>query len=231
MHELRRGRRRSFYRKVGKRALDFVVASLLLVVMAVPLVVAAFAVRMRMGSPVLFRQTRIGRHGRPFEILKLRTMTDDRDANGNLRSNDERLTPLGRLLRRTSLDELPQLWNVLRGEMSLVGPRPLPAYYLPHYTTQERRRHEVRPGITGLAQVRGRKLLDWDSRLALDLEYVEALSFGLDARVMAETANALLRGGRGDADPPSPHPTLAEHRGKGAAAEEDSDDSDPPTLH
>ncbi|MFS0703557.1 GNAT family N-acetyltransferase [Cellulomonas sp. 179-A 9B4 NHS] len=154
----------------------------------------AVAVRVRLGSPVLFRQERAGLHGRTFAVLKFRSMTNARDASGRLLPDDERLTPFGRLLRRTSLDELPQLLNVLRGDMSLVGPRPLLPRYISHYTAEESRRHHVRPGLTGLAQVSGRNGLGWDERLALDVRYVETASVRGDLLILARTVREAVRG-------------------------------------
>jgi lipopolysaccharide/colanic/teichoic acid biosynthesis glycosyltransferase len=147
----------------------------------------AAAVRLSLGSPVLFRQTRPGLGGKPFEMLKFRTMRDAHDARGNPLPDAERLTPLGRFLRATSLDELPELVNVLRGEMSLVGPRPLLMEYLPLYTPEQARRHEVRPGITGWAQVNGRNALSWEEKFRLDVWYVDHRSFWLDLRILART--------------------------------------------
>jgi lipopolysaccharide/colanic/teichoic acid biosynthesis glycosyltransferase len=170
-----------------KRGIDVVGALVGLAVGAAPLLVAAAVVRLTMGAPVLFRQVRPGRDGEPFTLVKLRTM---RSGAG---SDTERLTPFGRFLRSTSLDELPELWNVLRGDMSLVGPRPLLVEYLPLYSERQARRHEVRPGLTGLAQVSGRNLLDWEDRLELDVRYVETWSLGLDLRILARTALAVLR--------------------------------------
>ena len=142
---------------------------------------------------MLFRQTRPGLHGQPFEMVKFRTMTDARDADGHLLPDAERLTSFGRFLRGASLDELPELWNVLRGEMSLVGPRPLLMRYLGRYTPEQARRHAVRPGITGLAQVSGRNALSWDEKFALDLEYVDRVSFGLDVRILLRTLAKVVR--------------------------------------
>ena len=170
-----------------KRGLDFCAALFLLIVASPLLAVAATAVRLTMGGPVLFRQTRAGREGSLFTLLKLRTM------RGGLADDAARLTPLGRCLRATSIDELPQLWNVLRGDMSLVGPRPLLPEYLPRYSPAQARRHAVRPGITGLAQVCGRNTLGWPERLALDVRYVEQRSLGLDLWILWRTARTVLR--------------------------------------
>lgn len=182
----------SWYAHGGKRVLDVAMSSVALAVSLPVLGAVALAVRTRLGSPVLFRQPRPGRGGRAFTILKFRTMTDARDEDGRPLSDTDRLTPLGRWLRRTSLDELPELLNVLRGEMSLVGPRPLLTRYRPHYSTRERTREDVRPGITGLAQVRGRNHLAWDERLETDARYVESLSLRGDLRILADTVRAVF---------------------------------------
>jgi lipopolysaccharide/colanic/teichoic acid biosynthesis glycosyltransferase len=179
------------YRRFGKRLLDLVAASLALVVTSPLLLGSALLVRLRMGSPVLFRQRRPGLGGRSFTLLKLRTMRPER---GNDLPDSERLTPLGRRLRRWSVDELPELWNVLRGEMSLVGPRPLLEEYLDRYSPEQARRHEVLPGITGWAQVHGRNETSWERRLALDVWYVDNLSAALDLRILLATARMLLSG-------------------------------------
>lgn len=176
-----------------KRFIDLVAAAVGLVIISPLLLVLALLVRARLGSPVLFRQTRPGLHARPFTILKFRTMRDVRDASGNPLPDADRLPPLGRFLRSTSLDELPELWNVLRGDMSLVGPRPLLMEYLPLYSPEQARRHEVRPGITGWAQVNGRNALGWKERFALDVEYVEHRSLALDARILALTLLKVFR--------------------------------------
>ena len=169
-----------------KRFIDTLVVILFAPLWLPLLAVAALGVRIAMGSPVLFRQERIGRGDRPFTILKLRTM---RTGEG---TDAERLTPFGRLLRKTSLDELPQFFNVLRGEMSLVGPRPLPTAYLPLYSAEQRRRHEVRPGITGWAQVNGRNAITWKHRFELDVWYVDHRSLWLDLRIVLMTIAAVV---------------------------------------
>jgi lipopolysaccharide/colanic/teichoic acid biosynthesis glycosyltransferase len=171
-----------------KRAVDIAGGSLGLLLLGPVLLLTALTVRLAIGSPVLFRQARPGLHGRPFTLLKFRTMQEAHDERGHPLPDDVRLTRLGRFLRSTSLDELPALWNVLRGEMSLVGPRPLLTEYLPLYTPRQAKRHEVRPGITGWAQVNGRNALDWDQRLELDAWYVEHRTFLLDLRIIALTA-------------------------------------------
>lgn len=173
-----------------KRLFDAVVAGVGLVVLAPVIAATAVVVAVGLGRPVLFRQARAGLRGSEFEVLKFRTMlpmTPDRV------SDAERLTPLGRFLRSTSLDELPSLWNVVRGDLSLVGPRPLPVRYLDRYTLEQARRHEVRPGITGLAQVRGRNRLSWEEKFTLDVEYVARRSFALDLAILAATVRVVLR--------------------------------------
>lgn len=175
-----------------KRTFDIVLAIGALVVLSPVMAAIAALVRWKLGSPVLFRQARPGLHARPFEMLKFRTMTDARDSEGRLRPDAERLTRFGRFLRSTSLDELPELWNVLKGEMSLVGPRPLLMEYLPYYTVEERRRHAVRPGITGWSQVNGRNAARWDERLKNDLWYVDHRTLRLDLRILAMTVKKTI---------------------------------------
>jgi lipopolysaccharide/colanic/teichoic acid biosynthesis glycosyltransferase len=175
-----------------KRALDIVLVSGASVI-ALPLVaMVAVAVRIAMGPRVLFRQQRAGLHGLPFTVMKLRTMTSEHDSKGSLLPDELRLTRFGRLLRSSSLDELPQLWNVLRGEMSLVGPRPLPLTYVDRYSPEQRRRLAARPGLTGWAQVQGRNSLSWPERLALDTWYVDHASFLVDMRILGGTLAAVL---------------------------------------
>jgi len=176
-----------------KRGFDLSMALLLLLVLSPLLALLALAVRWKLGRPVLFAQTRPGLHGVPFRFYKFRTMTDARDATGELRVDAARLTPLGELMRKLSLDELPQLVNVLRGDMSLVGPRPLLMEYLPLYSERQARRHAVRPGITGWAQVNGRNTLNWEERFELDLWYVDHQSLLLDLKIIAMTAWRMLR--------------------------------------
>jgi lipopolysaccharide/colanic/teichoic acid biosynthesis glycosyltransferase len=181
------------YRAIGKRLFDVVVAGVALVVLAPVLAVLAALVRWRLGSPVLFRQERPGLAGRPFTIFKFRTMTDARNEEGRLLDDEERLTPFGKLLRSTSLDELPELCNIVRGDMSLVGPRPLLMRYLPRYSAEQWRRHDVRPGLTGLAQVNGRNAVNWPERLRLDVWYVDHHSLGMDLRILFLTVWRVLR--------------------------------------
>jgi lipopolysaccharide/colanic/teichoic acid biosynthesis glycosyltransferase len=176
-----------------KRALDVVVAAPLALAAAPVMAGVALAVRATMGTPVLFRQQRPGKGGAPIEVLKFRTMRDAVDPQGRPLPDGQRLTAVGRLLRSTSLDELPQLWNVLRGDLSLVGPRPLLMRYLPRYTPEQARRHDVLPGITGWAQVNGRNATDWETRFALDLWYVDHWSPLLDLKILAKTVATVLR--------------------------------------
>jgi len=178
---------------LAKRFFDVSASALALVILSPLLVLVALAVRLFIGSPVLFRQTRPGRKGEPFEILKFRTMTDARAADGSLLADAARLTRFGRFLRSTSLDELPELINILRGDMSVVGPRPLLMQYLPLYTVEQARRHEVRPGLTGWAQVKGRNALSWEDKFRLDTWYVEHRGFALDMKIIALTAVKVLR--------------------------------------
>ena len=175
-----------------KRLFDIVVALMALLLLSPVLLVVALLVRLKLGSPVLFRQARPGLNEQSFNMLKFRTMTDERDEHGKLLPDSVRLTPFGSFLRKTSLDELPELLNILRGNMSLVGPRPLLHEYLPYYTERERKRHNVRPGLTGLAQVSGRNNLGWDARLAMDVEYVENQSFWLDIKILLKTVAQVL---------------------------------------
>ena len=176
-----------------KRTLDVMAAALGLAIASPVLGAVAVAVRVGMGRPVLFAQARPGLHGRPFVLLKFRTMRDAVDARGRPLSDDERLTALGAFLRSTSLDELPQLWNVLRGDMSLVGPRPLLTCYLDRYTPEQARRHDVRPGITGWAQVNGRNTITWEDKFRYDVWYVDQRSFLLDLRILRMTLTKVFR--------------------------------------
>ncbi len=175
---------KSIWSRRAKRMLDVLISLVALIVLAPVIGIAVLGVRLVMGSPVIFRQRRAGMFGRPFDLLKLRTMTDARDDSGQLLSDEERLTRFGAFLRRTSLDELPQLWSVLKGEMSLVGPRPLPVEYLSLYTPEQYRRHTVPAGIVGWASVCGRNLNTWDKKFELDLWYVDNWSLLLDLKIM-----------------------------------------------
>lgn len=175
-----------------KRCFDLVVAVMALLALALPLLVLAGLIRRKLGSPVLFRQVRPGLNGQPFEMVKFRTMTDERGADRALLPDAQRLTPFGRFLRASSLDELPELWNVLKGDMSLVGPRPLLMEYLPLYTAEQARRHQVRPGITGWAQVNGRNAISWQDKFALDVWYVDNRSIWLDLKILWMTVRKVL---------------------------------------
>lgn len=182
----------TFYQRHGKRAIDLVLSLLLLALFWWVVAIVAVLVRVKLGSPVLFRQPRPGRDEKVFNLYKFRTMTDERDADGNLLPDERRLTKFGRALRSTSLDELPEVFNIVRGDMSIIGPRPLLVEYLPYYSDRERLRHCVRPGLTGLAQVNGRNSLKWDDRFELDAEYVEDLSLANDVRIFLKTIGKAL---------------------------------------
>lgn len=195
-----------------KRLFDILISATALVALAPVLVVLAILIRVRLGSPVLFAQLRPGLGGRPFRMIKFRSMTSERGPDGQLRPDDERLTQLGRWLRRTSLDELPELWNVLLGHMSLVGPRPLLMQYLERYDSRQARRHEVRPGITGWAQINGRNAISWNEKFELDVWYVEHRSLALDARILWRTVIGVIRGSGVNAPG---HATAPEFTGNG----------------
>ena len=181
------------YTNWSKRLFDLVVAIPSLILLSPVLAFIGILVRMRIGAPVLFRQVRPGLHGKPFILYKFRTMTDERDKDGNLLPDGERLTRLGRFLRKTSMDELPELFNVIKGDMSIVGPRPLLMQYLDRYTPEQARRHEVRPGITGWAQVNGRNAISWEEKFKLDVWYVDNWSPWLDVKIIAMTVWKILK--------------------------------------
>jgi len=206
--------RTTFYHRRGKRIFDIVVSAAALVVLTPGLLFLAALVGCFLGVPVLFRQRRSGLGQQPFTLFKFRTMTNERDATGALLSDSRRLTRFGRLLRLTSLDELPELWNVLKGEMSLVGPRPLLPRYDAYYSVQEMRRFDLLPGITGWAQINGRNDLAWDNRLACDVWYAERCSFGLDLKILFLTVNKVLRRENIQADPGATFGALDEERRK-----------------
>lgn len=180
------------YQKGIKRGLDFLVSLCAIILLSPVFLILALLVRCKLGSPILFRQQRPGKDEKIFTLCKFRTMTDERDEKGELLPDSIRLTGFGKFLRASSLDELPELFNILRGDMSLIGPRPLLVSYLPYYTERERKRHSIRPGLTGLAQVSGRNFLDWDKRLEKDVEYVENLSFRMDMKVLFMTVQTVL---------------------------------------
>ena len=175
-----------------KRCLDFILSLCGIIVLSPVLIILAVLVRVKLGSPILFHQERPGKDEKIFTLCKFRTMTDARDEKGELLPDSVRLTKFGKFLRATSLDELPELFNILKGDMSIIGPRPLLVSYLPYYTERERLRHSVRPGLTGLAQVSGRNFLDWDKRFQKDVEYVEHLTFGMDLKVLWMTVQTVL---------------------------------------
>ncbi len=182
-----------FYLSCGKRALDLTLSVLLLIILSPILAVIALLVRVNLGSPLLFCQQRPGLNGNPFPLYKFRTMTNLRDSDGNLLPFDKRITPFGNFLRSTSLDELPELWNVLKGDMGLVGPRPLLMEYLPLYTPDQARRHEMCPGITGWAQIVGRNAISWEDKFSLDVWYVDNQSLRLDIKILFMTVWRVLR--------------------------------------
>ncbi len=182
------------YRRFGKRAFDLIAATTALLLLSPIMLLTALLVRWKLGSPVLFQQRRAGKDGQIFAVQKFRSMTDGRDENGELLPDEVRLTATGRLLRKTSLDELPQLLNVIKGDMSLIGPRPLLTEYLPLYNDHQARRHEVRPGITGWAQVNGRNTVAWPERFNMDVHYVDHRGFTLDMKILFLTLGKVFRG-------------------------------------
>ena len=183
----------TFYQRYGKRAIDLVLSLLLLVLFWWVLAIVAILVRVKLGSPVLFKQPRPGKDEKIFNLYKFRTMTDERDAEGNLLPDDVRLTKFGKALRATSLDELPEVFNIIKGEMAIIGPRPLLVKYLPRYNADQHRRHDARPGLTGLAQVNGRNSISWDEKFRYDVEYVDNISLALDISIFIRTILAALR--------------------------------------
>ena len=200
------------YEKYFKRALDVFCGLAALLVFWWLYIIVAILVRIKLGSPVLFRQERPGKNEKVFRLYKFRTMTDARDENGNLLPDEVRLTKFGRALRATSLDELPEVFNILKGEMSVIGPRPLIIQYLPYYSEEERRRHDVRPGLSGLAQVNGRNFIDWDHRLALDVQYVKKITFLGDLRIILQTALKFVKKEDVAVDTNKVEPNFAEER-------------------
>ncbi len=185
--------KQGIYEKYIKRLLDFCCALAGLIILFPVILVTAILVRWKLGSPVIFKQERPGIHGKIFTLYKFRTMTDARDENGKLLADEERLTKFGRMLRSTSLDELPELWNILNGTLSVVGPRPLLTEYLPLYNEHQARRHEVRPGLTGYAQVHGRNLLSWEEKFDKDVYYVDHISFFGDLKIIIQTIGSVLK--------------------------------------
>lgn len=185
--------KRTIYEKYIKRIIDIICAGSALIILSPALLITAVLVRIKLGAPVIFRQKRPGLHEKPFYLYKFRSMTDAKDQNGDPLPDEERLPAFGRKLRATSLDELPELWNIVRGDMSIVGPRPLLVEYLPYYTDEEAHRHDVRPGLTGWAQVNGRNVTAWDERLQQDLYYVQNCSFALDVKIVFMTVKKVFR--------------------------------------
>lgn len=181
------------YQKYIKRLLDILISTTGIVVLSPVMLVTAFLVRMRLGRPVIFRQKRPGKDEQVFEMYKFRSMTDERDEEGNLLPDEVRLTNFGKKLRATSLDELPELFNILKGDMSVVGPRPLLVKYLPRYSERQHHRHDVRPGLTGLAQINGRNAINWEERFEWDLKYVQKITFIKDLKIIIETVNVVLK--------------------------------------
>lgn len=195
-----------------KRLFDILASAFGLLLLSPVILIIAWQVSRKLGSPVFFRQTRPGLHGKPFEMIKFRTMRDAYDADGKPLPDSERITPFGRFLRSTSLDELPELWNVLKGDMSLVGPRPLLMEYMDYYTEEEMLRHTVRPGVTGLAQVSGRNALTWEQKLGLDVEYVQKQSFLFDIKIILTTIKKVFK--REDILEAAPQGSLSSYRSK-----------------
>ncbi len=185
--------KKGIYASFFKRFFDIIISLAVLILLSPVFIVIAIAVRIRHGSPVLFCQERPGKDGKIFKMYKFRTMTNERDENGNLLPDEKRLTKFGQALRSTSLDELPEFFNVLKGDMSFIGPRPLLVSYLPLYSERQKKRHDVRPGITGLAQSSGRNLLAWEDRFEKDVEYVENLSFSMDIKIVFSTISGIIK--------------------------------------
>ena len=189
----------SIYNRYIKRLLDILLSGLALIILAIPMAILAYLVKKKLGSPVIFTQERPGKinpktgQEKIFKLYKFRSMTDEKDYEGNLLPDDKRLTDFGRKLRSTSLDELPELWNIFKGDMSIVGPRPLLVRYIERYTPEQRKRHLVKPGLTGWAQVNGRNAISWEEKFKLDVEYVNKVSFGLDVKIFFKTVKAVLK--------------------------------------
>ena len=186
-------RRRTFYELIIKRPMDFLLSLIALIVLSPVMLVVAILVKIKLGGPVLFKQERPGKNEKIFKMYKFRTMTQEKDEQGNLLPDDKRLTKFGKILRSTSLDELPGIFNILKGDMSIVGPRPLLVRYLPRYNAEQRKRHLVRPGLTGLAQVNGRNAITWEERFNLDIKYVEKVTFFKDLSIIIKTFFKVIR--------------------------------------
>lgn len=180
------------YKKYIKRILDFLLSGIVLIILAIPLIIVGLLIKVQLGSPILFRQKRPGKNGKIFEIIKFRTMNNTKDENGNLLPDDLRLTKFGKFIRSTSIDELPELINILKGDMSIVGPRPLLVEYLELYNEEQKHRHDVRPGLTGLAQVNGRNSITWEEKFKYDIEYVKNVTFINDCKIILKTIEKVL---------------------------------------
>ena len=187
------GFKESFYEKYIKRCIDCILSVLALIILSPAYLIIAILVRVNLGSPIFFKQVRIGKNEKPFTMVKFRSMREGKDKNGTFLPDNERLTNFGRILRATSLDELPEIWNIAKGDMAIIGPRPLPAVYLPYYRQEERLRHAIRGGLTGLAQVKGRNSIGWDDKFAIDLEYVKNVSFKLDVYIFFKTIVSVIK--------------------------------------
>ncbi|EGP5037690.1 sugar transferase, partial [Enterococcus faecium] len=186
-------RKKTFYQLFGKRILDILLSGIALIVLSPIILIVGFLVRIKLGSPIIFKQERPGKSEKIFSMYKFRTMTDERDHNGEYLPDEIRLTKFGKILRATSLDELPELWNILKGDMSIVGPRPLLVEYLPLYSEKQRKRHNVRPGLTGLAQVNGRNAISWEEKFDLDVYYVDKISFFNDLIIIIQTCKKVIK--------------------------------------
>lgn len=186
-------RKKTFYQLFGKRILDILLSGIALIVLSPIILIVGFLVRIKLGSPIIFKQERPGKSEKIFSMYKFRTMTDERDHNGKYLPDEIRLTKFGKILRATSLDELPELWNILKGDMSIVGPRPLLVEYLPLYSERQRKRHNVRPGLTGLAQVNGRNAISWEAKFEYDYLYIEDYSFTKDINIIWHTIKKVLK--------------------------------------
>lgn len=185
--------KKGIYARFLKRAMDFALSFFALVFLSPIILAVAILVRIKLGSPVIFKQERPGKDGKIFTMYKFRSMTNETDENGKLLPDDVRLTKFGKLLRSTSLDELPELWNILKGDMSIIGPRPLAVQYLPYYTEEENRRHDVRPGLSGLAQVNGRNAISWEEKFKYDIQYVNSITFLGDVSIIIKTVKTAIK--------------------------------------